>query len=325
MAAPPATARGGTSGRLPVLELFCGIGGCAQALAGAPAQVVGALDINHRALEVYRNNFPHPTEVRTLESVAAEGLRRYRAQLWWLSPPCQPFTRRGRRRDDLDPRSRALLHLIGLVEKARPAYLALENVPGFRGSRTHGLLLRTLIRAGYHVHEELLCPSELGVPNRRRRYYLLAGRQALVAPPAAATGRRSLSSYLEAEPAADLLLDPEIARRYRGALHLVDAGSRDAVTTCFTSAYGRSPVRSGSFLHTRRGPRRFSPREVLRLLGFPDRFRLPPGLPRDLAWRLAGNSLSLLPVRRLLARVPELSGSLFPAPPTGGSEEPLVC
>ena len=49
--------------------------------------------------------------------------------------------------------------------------------------------------------------------------------------------------------------------------------------------------------------RRFSPGEVLRLLGFPASFELPPDLPRDAAWRLVGNSLSLPPVSAVLGRV----------------------
>jgi hypothetical protein len=97
-------------------------------------------------------------------------------------------------------------------------------------------------------------------------------------------------------------------------------GRSRTLTACFTSAYGRSPVRSGSYLAlapraecTGDDPpplRRFSPAEVLRLLGFPAAFRLPPELPRDAAWHLAGNSLSLPAVRAVLAAVPPLAGRL---------------
>ncbi len=292
-----------------VLELFCGIGGCAQALAGSAAQVVGALDINHRALEVYRHNFSHKTSTRALQAIPATDLRSFRADLWWLSPPCQPFTRRGERRDDDDRRSQALLHLIDLLPETRPRYLALENVPAFEGSRTHGRLLEALARAGYRFREEILCPSDLGVPNRRRRYYLLAGLGPILEPERRPGPRNDLARYLVSNPETDLYLDPETVRRYRGALHCVDPAADGAVTTCFTSAYGRSPVRSGSYLRTSQGLRRFSPREILRLLGFPPSFRLPRGMPRELAWRLVGNSLSLLPVRHVLTSIPELCGS----------------
>lgn len=319
------------SGRpLRVLELYCGIGGCAaalqgvEALAGSAAEVVAALDVNHLAVAVYRRNFPHPAEVRTLETLTAAELARYNADLWWLSPPCQPFTRRGLGRDLADPRTASLLTLIERIGALRPPCVGLENVPGFAGSATHARLREVLDRAGYEVRERLLCPTELGVPNRRRRFYLLASRRgwAAVRPgaaggapgtaakPGAGGALRPLATYLDPEPAAELTVDPDLLTRYAGALDLVDPaepGATPVITACFTAAYGRSPVRSGSYLILDRNAdgsprrvRRFSPAEILRLLGFPAAFTLPPDLPHAAAWRLVGNSLSVETVRAVL-------------------------
>jgi site-specific DNA-cytosine methylase len=303
-----------------VLELYCGIGGCAAALAGLPAatRVVAAIDVDRRALEIYRRNFPHPaphrTRARTLDSISARELAGYEADLWWLSPPCQPFTRRGLRRDEADPRARSLLALLDRLDELgpeAPRHLALENVPGFAGSRCHARLLATLERAGYRFREGCLCPSELGVPNRRRRYYLAASREGEVSDwlpaPGAAPEPAPLARYLDppdqvTDPA--LRVDPKLARRYEGALDVVELHEPGAVTACFTAAYGRSPVRSGSYLRLGDGSlRRFSPREVLRLLGFPETFALPADLPPAKAWPLAGNSLSVPAVRRVLSAV----------------------
>lgn len=286
------------------LELYCGIGGFAAASAGR-VEVVAAVDIHRGALDVYRHNFAHPTVAATLESLTADRLAAWDADLWWLSPPCQPFTRRGLRRDDADPRARSLLHLIGLLRRTPPRLLALENVPGFRRSRTRTLLIEALVEAGYEVREQILCPSRLGLPNRRERYYLAASREGLrdAGPPR--MERRSLRELLDDPPEAGLAVDPDLAARYRHALDVVRADDPEAVAACFTSAYGRSPVRSGSYLATPDGGlRRFSPREVLRLLGFPSDFELPSGLTRSQAWRLVGNSLSVPAVRRVLEALP---------------------
>ncbi|RMH21013.1 MAG: DNA cytosine methyltransferase, partial [Acidobacteria bacterium] len=173
--APAKVCASGEARRPPrVLELFCGIGGVAAAVAGR-AEVVAAVDVNRHALAVYRHNFDHPVVAATLESLPAARLAAWEADLWWLSPPCQPFTRRGLGRDLDDARARSLVALIDRLARLTPPWVALENVPGFRGSRAHALLRRTLERAGYHVAERLLCPTELGVPNRRRRFYLVAG------------------------------------------------------------------------------------------------------------------------------------------------------
>lgn len=298
--------------KLRVLELFCGIGGAAAALAGR-AEVVRAIDIHHGALGVYSANFPHPVTARTIESVSAAELADSGADLWWMSPPCQPFTRRGRQRDDEDPRSQGLLALVRRIGEVRPTFLALENVPGFEGSRTHGRLREVLADSGYEVAERLLCPSSLGLPNRRLRFYLVASRSGFAGQAPAAPSPVPLRSCLEwlpeEEAPAALTLDPALAERYRQAIDVVDAADPAALSACFTSAYGRSPVRSGSYLRTSggrtpRGLRRFSPREILNLLGFPAHYRLPQTLPLAHAWRLVGNSLSVPAVREVLRALP---------------------
>jgi site-specific DNA-cytosine methylase len=290
-----------------VLELYCGIGGCAAALAER-AQVTAALDINAVALEVYRHNFPHPASACTLESLRAGDRRLAAADLWWLSPPCQPFTRRGRSRDLDDPRSVSFRHLVGLVAAVRPPSLALENVPEFGGSRAHRLLRETLDRTGYEVAERLLCPTELGIPNRRRRFYLVASRGGLSRWRTLAEPLRSLASFLDADDHAELHVPAELVARYARAIDVVDAGDPQAVTATFTAAYGRSPVRAGSYLRRGAAVRRSAPREVLRLLGFPAAFALP-GLSAAKAWSLLGNSLSVPAAREALSALPGLGAA----------------
>lgn len=301
-----------------VLELYCGIGGCAAAL-GERAEVVAALDINPIALDVYRHNFDHPAEARNLDFVSAERLAAFNADIWWASPPCQPFTRRGRRLGLADPRAATLITLLRRLKTVKPRFFAMENVEGFQDSDAHELLLQTFHEGGYkHVREFLLCPSQLGVPNRRPRYYTVAGRESLGAESMPRRRLRTLRDLLQSsrptpEDEIALRLTPEHLGKYRGAMHGVRLDDDRAVTQCFTSAYGRSHVRSGSFVIT--GPdaheladgRRFSPREILRLLGFPPLFNLPPNLPTANAFRLVGNSLSLEPVRLVLSNIPGLS------------------
>ena len=295
-----------TSRPLRVLELYSGIGGCSAALPPG-TEVVAALDINEAALEVYRWNYQHTTLPVNLDSITASELHSWNADLWWLSPPCQPFTVRGLGRDAEDSRTRSLLRLIDCLGKASPTYLALENVPGFRGSKTHTLLRSALDELGYAVREVVFCPTELGVPNRRQRLYLVAGRQPLGPMSQPPQERRPLGAYLDPEPSPDLWVDEALTDKYDRALSVVVAEEATAVASCFTSAYGRSPVRSGSYLRTASGLRRFSPMEILRLLGFPPAFRLPPNLTTQLAWRLVGNSLSVPAVRYVLSAIPELA------------------
>lgn len=299
--------------RLRVAEFYCGIGGCAAAL-GSAAAIVSAVDINRQALAIYRRNFPHPAAAATIESLAAHTLRDWQADLWWISPPCQPFTRRGRRQDAADSRTQSFLEILARLKEATPQFVAIENVPGFQGSITHSLLLDTLESLDFEVQERLLCPTVFGIPNRRERYYLVAGRSALREVPPPRVDARTLRSFLDQEPAPELRVDKELVRRYRHALNVVDPTDTMAVAACFTAAYGHSPVRSGSYLQTSSGLRRFSPTEILRLLGFPRSYTLPTDLPLETAWRLAGNSLSIHSVRYVLSAIPQLSRLIRTSP-----------
>lgn len=280
-----------------VLELFCGIGGLAAAL-GTRGSVVAAVDIDRSALDVYQRNFPYPTVVRTIESIPLDNYRTWDADLWWLSPPCQPYTRRGRQRDLEDPRAAGLLAVIQRIGELRPAHIALENVPPFADSHSCHRLRDTLLRCGYHVREQLLCPTELGIPNRRRRFYVVASQQELLPPARPGASRHALAEFLDASPDPVLSVPPALEQRYAAAIDIVDGSS--CGSSCFTAAYGRSPVRSGSYLRTPSGLRRFSPREIARLLGFPDSFRFPASTTHRQAWKQLGNSLSVIAVRHVL-------------------------
>ena len=310
---------------LTVLELFAGIGGCAEALRGlaCPGQThrVLACDISTLAVDVYRRNFAHEVMVRTLESLPDSDWDAFDADLWWMSPPCQPYTLQGCRRDLADARAAAFVSILRQLPRRRPLHLAMENVPGFVGSQSHAALLEVLSQSGYQYREHVICPTERGWPMRRRRYYLVASRGGPVREMARWDGlARTLRSVLEpawmvGEDDGDAagkearwkppFPEDRLLERHRDRLHVLDLDDPLEVARCFTSAYGRSPLRSGSYLRVIDGGlRHLTPSEILCLLGFTSEFRWPSTLSPRQAWSLAGNSLSIPVVRELIACLP---------------------
>ena len=65
-------------------------------------------------------------------------------------------------------------------------------------------------------------------------------------------------------------------------------------------------VRSGSFLETVQGVRRFSPTEVARLLGLPAAFRFPDAVPLEKRYKLLGNGLCIPVAAWVLERLGDL-------------------
>ncbi|HET9769223.1 MAG TPA: DNA cytosine methyltransferase, partial [Thermoanaerobaculia bacterium] len=115
-----------------------------------------------------------------------------------------------------------------------------------------------------------------------------------------------------------------LLERYAHTVDVVNVDDPRAIAATFTAAYGRSPVRAGSYLRRDGLLRHFSPVEILRLLGFPPSYRLPPDLPRSNAWRLVGNSLSVPAVREVLTAVPTLAHCLLASRQTGEGWEPFA-
>lgn len=278
-----------------VVELFCGLGGFAESTAGQ-AEVVLAADASAHVLEIYRANFDHPAKQTNLEAAHADALAQLQADIWWMSPPCQPHTVRGHQMDLDDPRSASFEKVLGFIRDVIPPRIGMENVEGFQGSEAHDRLLKTLESSGYLVHEEILCPTQFGVPNRRPRYYMGATRDQTVSFEKPQVGR-PLPTYLEAQYDEDLVVTQTQFQKYGHAFVVVDADDHEAITSCFTSAYGKSWIYSGAYLRQGGILRRFSPREVLNLMHFRQEFRIPKTVSTRKAWKFIGNSLSIPPTR----------------------------
>jgi DNA (cytosine-5)-methyltransferase 1 len=286
--------------RLTALELFSGIGAFSAGIAGRPVEVRAAFDQNDAANLTYRANFGLVPTARNLDAVSARDLPE--ADLWWMSPPCTPYSVRGHRRDDEDPRAASFLNLIARLEKARPGALMVENVAGFVGSKVHARLLEALKTCGYGVAEVDLCPTQFGVPMRRPRHYVIGARgRALALPATPAEPRRPLSDFLETEPAAELTVPREVVGRYGRSFNVVEPGDPEATAICVTSGYYRSVRAAGSYVRLPDGGvRRLSPGEVLGLLGFPATFGFPADVPEAARYRLVGNSVDVRAVRWLV-------------------------
>ena len=168
---------------LSVFEFFSGIGGMHLALPklvdGIPIKNITAFDCNDKVNQVYALNFPESKLKRVLID---KGLKLHvidgKADIWTLSPPCQPYTktRNAKRLDDKDNRSRGIFHLMYLLFQmsSRPRYIFLENVEGFLESQVLKIWKQVLLLCGYKWRQYLLSPIDQGIPNSRLRYYMIA-------------------------------------------------------------------------------------------------------------------------------------------------------
>ncbi len=288
---------------LTAIEFFSGIGAFAEACRGTDLQVVAAFDMNLIANQAYEANFKLKPSAKNLDTLKKDQLPE--ADMWWMSPPCTPFTRRGKQLDDQDPRARALLNLIDLIPECLPDRIFMENVEGFIGSQTSKKLERTLEESGYRFKSLQLCSSDFGVPMRRPRYFLSASRIDVPAEPAVVKkDTRKLEDYLIAKNDDDtaLMLDNKQVERYRTVLNIVSPDDENAYLICFTRGYYQCRKASGSLIQLPDDRVRFvSPAEILRLFGFSEAYQFPNNLSLVECWRLVGNSVDVRSVRAVLS------------------------
>jgi site-specific DNA-cytosine methylase len=291
------------SKQLRVLELFAGIGGFSAAYS--PREVVAAIDIDQAAKQTFERNFGSPYYTRAIESITLQWITSLEANTWWMSPPCQPYTRRGSRRDLEDPRSRGLIHLMSLLNYVRPEWILLENVLGFRDSETWKSCQSALKECDYRWMTLEVCPSSWGWPNRRPRFYVMATLSELPSWRPTPTYSGTWRDCVDARYDENCLVDTGFVQRYHESLDRLTASRVKEPAACFGSSYGVASSGSGSYLEIDAGKyRRFSPEEVLRLLGFSDSFQFAEGLALRKKWSLAGNSLSIPVIRYLISHLP---------------------
>jgi site-specific DNA-cytosine methylase len=153
----------------------------------------------------------------------------------------------------------------------------------------------------------ITCPTQLGWPNFRPRFYAIASleRKRRLSRTYENVAPVRLSDFLDAsnDEIESLRLANRMANQYEKAIDRVHPKNVDSIAACFTAAYGKSVIRSGSYLVTETGYRRFSPREVCRLLGFSDDFVFPDELSQRQLWHLLGNSLSIPVIRAVFGGV----------------------
>ncbi len=138
----------------------------------------------------------------SIERMPLRQLEDWSADVWVMSPPCQPHTRqhndknqqdKQQRKDLEDPRSKSFLKICEWLEgapcsddaklipnrlsdEALPSLIFLENVVGFESSNSFRKWLLALKSRGYRVGHFHLTPTQVQLPNDRPRYYCVAIR-----------------------------------------------------------------------------------------------------------------------------------------------------
>lgn len=193
--------------KVAVFDFFCGCGGTSRGFQKTGMEVVFALDIDVDAKQTFVDNFPKTTfcnksvsdlEVTDIEPVLKQNEHSYK--LFCGCAPCQPFTKQFTERAKNDSQKSLLVQFGGSVEKYKPDFVFVENVPGLQKvpKHKHGPLptFKEMLRdTGYHLAYGVVAAQDYGSPQLRRRFVLLASKHGIISLPAPTHGVELRNPY----------------------------------------------------------------------------------------------------------------------------------
>ena len=156
-------------------SFFSGVGGLDLGFERAGIKTVSVCEIDPYASSVLAERFPEAPNLGSITEINADDIPE--ADIWSGGFPCQDLSVAGKRAGFAGKRSSLAFTFLDLVERRRPRWIVLENVPGLFSSNNgadFGRLLHEMEQLGYSVAWRTLDARYFGVPQRRRRVFIVA-------------------------------------------------------------------------------------------------------------------------------------------------------
>jgi DNA-methyltransferase (dcm) len=262
------------------IDLFCGIGGFHIASSNLGMQCVFACDIDAEARKAYEHNYNlKPQE--DITRISATEVPDH--DLLCAGFPCQPFSIIGQRKGFCDPRGTLFEEIIKIAKEKKPKAIILENVRRLAYSNQGNDLKRIKVKfekLGYTVDSKVLNALDFGLPQKRERVVIVGmlGGLGNFSWPSRPVPMKPLSEVLEPNPDPKHYVS-ELIRQSRHQAH--KAKQKPAIWHENKSGNVSShpfscTLRAGASYNYLLvdGERRLTPREMLRLQGFPDTFEI---------------------------------------------------
>ncbi len=299
--------------QLRYIDLFCGLGGFRLATEQACKRqeivptCVFSSDIDRDCQSIYEANF-HETPQGDITLVDAVDIPAH--DLLLAGFPCQPFSIIGSRQGFEDTRGTLFFDIARILEAKRPHAFILENVKQLRGhdeGRTLGRIMETLRDLDYYAEYKVLNALDFGVPQKRERIFIVGFLE-----PRTMIWPKGGIPYQPLEN----ILEKDVPEFYYASstIKANRLASHDKEYTHATiwhenkgghiSAYPYScALRAGASYNYLlvNGERRLTEREMLRLQGFPETYKIACGYSS--MRRMVGNTVAVPVVAAVIKSV----------------------
>ena len=261
-------------------DFFSGIGGFHEAARNLSLEVVFACDIDEQVRRAYSANYGlEPSGDITL--ITPGDVPDH--ELLFAGFPCQPFSIIGQRRGFSDPRGVLFFELLRFIKSKQPQGIVLENVKQL-STFDKGNVLQSIEEElkglGYTVESRVLNALDFGLPQKRERTIIVGTRRPFLRFPwpTETVEMTPLANILESDPDPKHYVSNQI-RQKRMAPHTAEATPaiwHENKGGNVSSHEWSCALRAGASYNYLLvdGKRRLTPREQLRLQGFPDSWEI---------------------------------------------------
>lgn len=306
--------------KLKFIDLFCGIGGFHIAFKNAGAECVFSSDWNKYSRLTYAANFgkePHGD----INSIAIADIPKH--DILCAGFPCQPFSIAGvskklslGRAHGFDDKEQGNLFftLAKIIKKQEPEAFVLENVKNLRGhdgGNTFRVIMQILEEElKYRVYTQII-DAQCLVPQHRERIFLVGFKP---------KRHFEFPKFPDEGPKLETILETDVPEKYTLTNHLWKylqdyAAKHKAAGNGFGFGLvtGKDVARTLSARYYKDGseilisqgpranPRRLTPRECAKLMGYPKDFKIP--VSDTQAYKQFGNSVVVPVVERIAKAV----------------------
>ena len=266
------------------IDLFAGIGGIRIAFEHYGVQNVFSSEWDSYACNMYENYFgerPHGDITLIDEKSIPEH------DILLAGFPCQAFSIMGDKKGFNESRGTLFFDIARILKAKKPSSFMLENVKNLKShdhGRTYATIHKILTNLNYEVHSKILNSLDFGLPQKRERIIIVGFRKELgtqfTFPDKPVTKTKTLEDIL--------FEDKEVDEKYFASKEIQKKRKAKCRSTLNPSIWHENKsknisalpyscaLRSGAshnYLLVN-GKRRLTPRECMRLQGFPEKYKI---------------------------------------------------
>ena len=298
------------------IDLFAGIGGLRKGFEPY-GECLFSSELNKYSQETYCENFPGSSVLGDITKIDSKEIPDHDILLAGF--PCQPFSLAGvSSRESLGQKhgfkdktqGTLFFDICRILEQKQPKAFLLENVKNLQThdkKKTFKIIIRALEELGYYVNVKIIDAGKI-VPQHRERIFIVGFREPL---------DFEFPELKDTKPQLKNILEKRVAKKYtlldgtwnalkrhkkrhgeKGNGFGYNMANKNGVSNTLSARY----CKDGAEILIDQGeknPRRLTPRECARLMGFPDSFKIP--VSDTQSYRQFGNAV-VVPVVEEIAK-----------------------